>query len=664
MLGDRRRALVLVGLTLVGCAAVWGRYAQVQSAEPLALLFAAIAFATVFALACLGLGAPVAAWAMGRREVTLAWLSIAIAAGAGVLAAIAFVLGCVGALIPVVLGLVLAGSAVVGAVRAHRMRALPRGVRVRPPAVATLFLAIAGSVTLVAAAVPSAFYDQVNYHLAFPYHWLRLHRLVVFPRHDYSYLPTNMGLLYTYALALLPVWAGQVVHWCLGVVSVVATAALARVLAGAKAASWSAVIFATAPTTLLCATWAGNDLGVAAFAATSWLMVAVGCGETTARTWRWWLLTGVMAGLAVGCKIIALATIVAPIVVVLLVPWRFAADQPRQARAVIVRTLVFLAGAVLAFLPWAGHSLVLTGNPLYPLLSAATVGGVKATGQAFFGGAERFPGVMAWAWGKLAALPRATLAPRGAAGNIGPVFLALLPAVVVAAILRRRPLERLLLVGFVLGVVGWSLGPQLGRYLLPVLLLAAVLAGGVWSELLAGWSKPVSVALQVVLATALAWSTLGGLSSEVLARIGCALGTSTTEEWLERSVDYWPAARFVNESLPARAKLLLVAEARSLYLDRDIVVEDPFRKPLLTELAEREASGEAIVARLAAMGVTHVLFNQAEAARIAEMNRRSDYFECASPAARARVQAFFQRGLRPLFAHGPVTVFALRKSVP
>jgi NADH:ubiquinone oxidoreductase subunit 3 (subunit A) len=663
VLGERR-SLVLVGLTLIGCAVVLGRYVSVVSFEPLALLFVALAFAVVFGLACLGLGAPVAAWAVGPREATLAWLALAVSAGAGLLAAVAFVLGCVGAFIPALLDLMLVGAAVAGAAQAARLRALPRAAAPRPPATAALLLACAAAVTLVAASVPSAFYDQVNYHLAFPYHWLRLHRMVVFPRHDYSYLPSNMGLLYGYALAALPVWAGQVVHWCMGVVSVVATAALAHRLAGAKAAAWGAAIFAVAPATLLCATWAGNDLGVAAFAAASWLMVAVGCGETSARTWRWWLLAGALAGLAVGCKLVALATIVVPLIVVLLVPWRPAPDQPQRARAVVGRMLIFLAGAGAAFLPWAVRSFVLTGNPIYPLLSGATVGGAKAVGHAFLGGAERFPGIVAWTWEKLTALPRATLVPRGAAGNIGPIFLAMLPAVVVGALIRRRALERLCVLGLVLGIAGWSLGPQLGRYLLPVLLLAAALAGAVWSEVLAAWNKAVSVALQTVLAVALAWSALGGVSSEVVARIGCALGTSTSEEWLERAIDYWPAARFVNDRLPAQAKLLLVAEARSLYFDRDVVVEDPFRKPLLVELAEREGTHPAIAGRLAAMGVTHVLFNQAEALRIAEMNRRSDYFECNSPAARARIQAFFQEELRPLFTHGRVAVFALRTPAP
>ena len=66
-----------------------------------------------------------------------------------------------------------------------------------------------------------------------------------------------------------------------------------------------------------------------------------------------------------------------------------------------------------------------------------------------------------------------------------------------------------------------------------------------------------------------------------------------------KRVSCWPALRIINEQLPADARILLVAEARCFLMDRDVLVEDAYQKPLIAELSENEESPQAVAKRLA-----------------------------------------------------------------
>jgi hypothetical protein len=128
---------------------------------------------------------------------------------------------------------------------------------------------------------------------------------------------------------------------------------------------------------------------------------------------------------------------------------------------------------------------------------------------------------------------------------------------------------------------------------------------------------------------------------------------------MTRYASYWPAVRFINDELPAEAKLLLVAEARTLYLERDLVVEDPFHVPLLVELAEGATSPGVMALELRKMGVTHVLFNRHEANRMAASGGREDYFSQAGPEAAPRLRRFLATCLQRVHSAPPVEVFRL-----
>jgi len=644
MASGRLRARYLVLATLLAWMGVvlW-RYQRVDTPEPLLALVLLAAWLGVFSLACLAVGASLWRGLSGAWVVGWPALPVVLALGAAGLVAAAAGAAVAGVLRPAVVTALLIALAGLGGFLARRVLPPLHGVP-RHARLPVGLLGVAWTVSLLAVPTASPFYDQLHYHLAFPFQWLRAGHLVMFARQSYSFLPADMGLLYTYALASLGPWAAQAIHWWMGAVAAGCAAVLAWRAAGPRAAWWAAAVLAATPAVLLSSTWAAADLGVAAFGGACLVMVTA--PDAGAQRPAWWVLAGALAGVAAGCKVLALATVALPAFLALL------AARGRRARA----AGLWMAGAAVAFAPWMVRNWSATGNPVYPFL-----GGVFATAE----GSDAPPDLGDRIARTSASLPDparfltlGTFAPAGDAGSIGPVYLALLPLAAWAALRPRRRAEALLGVIALGGLAGWGAGPLLGRYLIPVLVPLAALAVAGWRRVTTA-AGPLRPWLQALLAGALAWSLLGGLSPIELTRIACTLGRESGSELLRRYATYWPAVAFVNRELPTGARVLLVGESRCFGIERSVVVEDPFHTPLLAELAEASRAGSEIGVRLHAMGVTHVLFNTQEAQRIAALNRRDDYFAPLTPAARTRLAAFFAGCLRRVAVEGPVEVFVL-----
>lgn len=642
--------LAATALLLLATAGVFFFYQEIVTPTPLALLLVVFTWIAAYSLAALGAGSVL--WRFPESTPADTWLVLTLALGSGVLVGVALLLGLVGLLRRWLLLSVFFCFVALGArwlLSFYRGKAFTGRILA-----AWWFAAPAAGFSLLAAATPSAeFYDQLNYHLALPFHWLREGQLFVFPRHDYSYLPANMSLLYTYPLSFLPVWAAQVLHWWMGALAVAGVAALARTLVASGA--WAGAVFACTPAVIASATWAASDLGVAAFGVASWLSMILAASKKDRLPL--WTLAGALAGLAAGCKLVAVATVVAPVgAAVLLSPFVLGASGSRWGSA-IHRAGGYGLGVVLTLGPWLLRNAVLVGNPLFPALSSSPV--ARGAETVVNAGASTLASLGPLLRRGLQALSLGTFAPRGAAGLIGPVYLMLLPVLVLWVWPRRQGLAGLLGLGFVAAVVGWSTLPQLPRYLFGGLVLAAALGGAAWEDLLEAWPERVGRWLRVLLSVGLAWGAVAGLSPELVMRWGVTLGQLDREQWLTNTVDYWPAAQFINQELPAHAKVLLVAEARGMYIDRDVVVEDPFKRPLLCELADSLPSAEAMVRVLSRMGVSHLLVNWKEASRIAAMNHRGDYFQTATAQGKANLDELFRRWLVPLFHHDPVDVYRL-----
>ena len=108
--------------------------------------------------------------------------------------------------------------------------------------------------------------------------------------------------------------------------------------------------------------------------------------------------------------------------------------------------------------------------------------------------------------------------------------------------------------------------------------------------------------------------------------------------------------------LPEDAVVLLVAEPRSLYINRRVVVEDSYRLPLLLELAAGATSPHELAERVTSLGVTHLLVNEGHMTWSAHLRGVDDYWDGGAPGARTTVQQFLTHSVDRVFQQGDVWI--------
>jgi hypothetical protein len=240
------------------------------------------------------------------------------------------------------------------------------------------------------------------------------------------------------------------------------------------AALAGALVLAT-PWTSVVGSLAYNELGLGALGAGA-LIAALDSGWPPVRRGA---ITGLLVGVACGCKPTALLLVGLPAGAALL----FLAPR-REWLALIAAGS--LAGLV-ALAPWLARNWLSGGNPVFPHLAGVfglahwTPGqaGRYAAGHAFEG-----------SWWRRAALLLApdALGPPGADGSrqrglLHPQWLAFAPAVLVATIvgLARRPMRRVagaLTLGLLALLTAWMFTTHLqSRFLYPAIVPGAILVG-------------------------------------------------------------------------------------------------------------------------------------------------------------------------------------------
>ncbi|MEE4272567.1 MAG: hypothetical protein V2I67_12885 [Thermoanaerobaculales bacterium] len=637
------RTLAVVAVVLAPLAVVltsYGWYSALNSVIPLGL---GILWTSIITLAAWGAGEPLVGRLLPHLTDPGERAYFALVGGLAVLMATTALLAVVHLLRPPTVLVALGLWACFGALRLHRSppEALSaHAIRIDPFVVIAV---AAGGLSFAAATTFAPFYDQWHYHLAFPDQWLRHGTILTFERHAYSFLPSNMGLLYVDALAGPGGWAAQIIHWLTGALTAWGSVLLSRRLGADRAGgALAAAVFLATPAVIQMGALAGSDLGVALFTVAAALALARVADDQVFSAKRA-LVIGGLTGLAVGCKYLALATTAIPVVAVA-AALALRVPGPQRFRRAGATVLLIGAGAAVTAGPWLLRNAIVAGNPTEPYFSSvfepsADVEDVTEGVGAFGLGAEKIG----------AALTLGTFTPRGHSGNIGPVHLALIPLTLVWLWRhRRRPAVIATAALIAGGVLLWALGPPLGRYLLPTLALLAAGAGAAWTQVVGALDRRFRTGCAIALAAVLA-ANCNPVRTEYLPdQLRCFAGAADTEAVLAANCTQLPAVRAANATLPADAVVLMVGEPRVFGLERDFVVEDSFRTPLLVELAERSASAEELAAHLADHGVTHLLVNHAEARRIATAEGREHYLECSGPDAQRILARFLAEYTRPV----------------
>ena len=300
---------------------------------------------------------------------------------------------------------------------------------------------------------------------------------------------------------------------------------------------------------------------------------------------------------------------------------------PAAAGLVFRRKYRLLAGFCLVTVamvaPWLVKNWLLTGNPVYPLLYRWFPNPHWSAGQALVFSERHAPTFGLATVGELFTLPwKYSFVEAGAV----PLLLLTMPLLLLVP--RAEPAARRAGWLFVGSYAGWfcfTFRPW--RFLFPAFGVGAVTAAFAMEKL--GRDAMVRITTRVsvglVMAASLASLALNDLVDTSnpqrvppqFSFVQYDLGQFTSDEFLARVGNgVLEPTLWMNEHLPADAKVLYVGEARAYYAKQLVVYSTAFDQNPLTAMSRAAKTPEELLAALQAQGITHVYVNYSELDRL------------------------------------------------
>jgi len=451
-------------------------------------------------------------------------------------------------------------------------------------------------------------YDVLEYHFGGPKEFWLAGRIVDLPHNVYTYLPFNAEMLYLLAFVIKGdpfegVYLAQLLNASLAVWAVVAAWLAGREL-GRTPGIVAGVVAATCP-------WLTYLSGVA-YVENGLLFVGMLSMAALVRIWRnedcrhgtWFLLAGLLAGLACGFKYTAVPMVALPIG--LLAAWCGWAIRPRVG----LGPALFVAGVALTFCPWLARNARLAGNPVFPL-AHATLGYDEALWNQTL--ADRWDRAHApqpdetGLSGRMARLWQRVLADA----NYGAGIFVAAALGLLALVGQRRGLVLACLIVLIVQGVTWTAATHLfARFGVPMIIPLVVLAAASWPVPPADrWvaERRIGVILVLVVGAAVNLVHVGGLYYH-----------HTREP--DGSPRGWFGAAHVlaqvdpiNQYTPDRdTTVWMVGEARAFYVARPCRYHVVFSRDPLAEFARTQPTGRQLLDWFRQRGVTHVYVNWSE----------------------------------------------------
>jgi hypothetical protein len=455
---------------------------------------------------------------------------------------------------------------------------------------------------------PIVAWDADVYHLTVPRLYLEHGGFRRIPFNVYSNWPLAVQLLFALAMTVKDYILATALHFGFGVVLVVLVAA---VTARAATPLWgviAAALLLLHPVLLYEIRVAYVDVACAFFLFAAFLALHRALDDG-ARERQWLVLAGLSCGLLAAAKLNGIFGAVC--VGAVYAGSRLCSGTPAGALA---RPLVAFAAPVAALtLPWLAKSLLLTGNPVYPLLYDA-FGGPEWSDA--LGRAHR-------AWQRAIGMGRSPLDyvllparvlfqggegyPRFD-GRLHPIAGILLPVALLAA--RREALVRRALAVAALWFVLWGATSQQMRFLIPVLPLLAVATAAAGHALVARWlPRPALPAWGLAALLVPLVIQANAIYLEQAPRLYAALW-SRGEELRAHATDEVFAV--LDQRLPEDARLLFVNVNRGFFCRRDFVADSFFEASQIAAMLHQAEDRDAMRRQLRELGITHLLIERQE----------------------------------------------------
>jgi len=440
--------------------------------------------------------------------------------------------------------------------------------------------------------VPEIANDSLCYQLNLPKVFVKKNSIQPLTYDFNSFIPLFMNYLYMIGFVFKNVVVAKLFHWWTGVfLSIALMVMIFRATKWRQLAVFMALIFFLTPTVWNQITTAYIDVAVAFFTFLSFYLFLQGRRTYKSVTF---LLSGLLMGFAVGCKLLAMMGVLSVGGILLLDFFRV-----KDKREILTGMGFFSVGVFAGCGYWFVSNAILTGNPAYPYFT-------KYLGPEVldFGATYAKMGLPKSIISYLLTPFHITFQPQyfDRGHWVGPFYLFVLPLVLFASVRMEKSRYASL---FVLCFVTiWFFMGQNVRYLLPVLpLYLFVAALGVYGLKEWFYSKWGSLVMKgsVVLFTSFL-ILLGVYHYRFQLKVISGLWSPDT--FLTKMERSYPIAKWINRELPKDAVVLNAEEVRQFYLDRDLIREEMLH---LKENYTENKSSEEIILYLKKMGFTHIL---------------------------------------------------------
>ncbi|MBU2615154.1 MAG: glycosyltransferase family 39 protein [Elusimicrobia bacterium] len=458
---------------------------------------------------------------------------------------------------------------------------------------------------------PPTYYDSIVYHLALPDIYLREHAINKINYNFFSNFPENIEMLFSIGLALGDDIIPNLISFSLCILTSLIIFLAGKRFLTPKSTKTALMLFFITPSVILLGTSTYIEMGLCFFIMLA-LLSYINYAETNNDSFI--VLAGIFSGLALGTKYTAGMSIIAIIVLLILEKkW--------------VKILKFIAVSGLVFLPWGLKNLFFTGDPLYPFLQklvyTTVVGPSKEITNGYFALFNQYS-IQTGYFEDLVKFPYliVTEGTRFAGGfdvlgGLGwTLFLGFIPTLFF--IKKYDKITITLIIYFVVYFLLWFSSKQVLRFLVPVIPILCLLCGKGISSFVSG-NKFLNKAIAAVFLIIMFFSNLIVLATvfEVTEPFKVALGLETRDFYLSRKLNYYPAVKFMNNTLPRNSKILyLGGEQRGYYCKRNYTIAHPFAPNFFTELLNTSPGHYKPYGVLKQQGYTHLFLNLPEVNRL------------------------------------------------
>jgi hypothetical protein len=472
------------------------------------------------------------------------------------------------------------------------------------------FLAV---LQIACAFTPLIFYDSQVYHLLAPVQFLHAGYLVHIPWNVLTNSPQALQL--TLGMSWSVDESGSTFKLLMALLGCLSMFAAGRIGGeiGIRSGIVSALFVAAYPEF-----WTYQTLGVVDFAVASFAVFgAIWWMESLRRhDWNRTILAGAALGFVLASRYQG----------VVLVTWIVigvtAAEclRDRKIMAESIRRASAVGGiAILMTVPWLLRNYSAFGNPIFPFMQGVTDGAEWSMAQAVHLQSEVMgPNLTALS------LPQILVAPINALlifpGN-GLFGLALLIGSLMAVYSKRfnalRPYAVVGIGGLAIwGVIHPAVRVEVIRFNSGSLVLLLACTGALLARDRDG--KPGGMRVALTLAVGSAIIAIISLNSIIPVFSTLVSGKRRTEI-RQANVPSWQALGFTNEKLdPVHHKVLLIGEARAVWLRVPFIAPSAFNGHQLVDLFGANVSSDVWTERLRRLGITHILICSSEWQRLAD----------------------------------------------